>query len=753
MSPAGPVCGTGGIPVTLTTTLPIVAPFTVNYTEDGTAKSITPATFPATIPTLATGAVYVLTGFTYNYPAGTPQAGVYDKTAVTVYPVPTTANAGTDQSLCGATSATLAANPPVSGTGLWTIASGSGGTIATPTVPGSTFTGTNGSTYVLRWTISNGTCISTDDVTVSFPLLAAQPAAFTVSSGTVCQGASGVIYTVPNDPSVTYNWSYSGSGATINGSSNSVTINFSSSATSGNLSVTATNSCNTSAPRTLAITVNLLPTASAGAAVPAICQGGTTAALGGSFGGGAVSAIWSDGGAGGTFANNGGGTPATATYTASAALVSPVTLTLTTSGGSCGTASASKTLNVSPTNTVTRTSAAGTDAQTVCINSAIASITYSTTGATGATVTNLPSGVSGAWAANAVTISGTPSVAGAALTYTITLTGGCGTVTTTGTITVTPAVSIPVFALGSTSTRCLGAGSVSYTASAANTTGLTYSLDGASLTAGNSIDAATGTVTYVAGWSGTTIITASAAGCEGPATAIHTVTILGTLVWNGSVNTDWNVAGNWSCGFIPDATTPVQIQNVANKPVLSAGAVGATKNILIDIGSVLTVSGNKIQITGSITNNGIFDAADGTVEMNGTLIQNIGADVFAGNEIGNLIISNPAGVTLSGPLGVSGIVTVQNGTLASGNNLTLLSTATGTALVDGSGTGQITGNVTMQRYLSSGFGYKYFSSPFNAATVNEFTTMNPSIALLYRYDENRIGIMEHRLLDGLTIKH
>ena len=36
-----------------------------------------------------------------------------------------------------------------------------------------------------------------------------------------------------------------------------------------------------------------------------------------------------------------------------------------------------------------------------------------------------------------MTISGTPTVAGAALTYTVTLTGGCGVITTTGTIAVT----------------------------------------------------------------------------------------------------------------------------------------------------------------------------------------------------------------------------------------------------------------------------------------------------------------------------
>ena len=96
------------------------------------------------------------------------------------------------------------------------------------------------------------------------------------------------------------------------------------------------------------VTVNPLPTVNVGGAVTAICQGGTTAALGGSFGGGATSAVWSDGGAGGTFTNNAGGTPNTTTYTASAASSSPVTLTLTTAGGSCGTTTANKQVTVNP---------------------------------------------------------------------------------------------------------------------------------------------------------------------------------------------------------------------------------------------------------------------------------------------------------------------------------------------------------------------------------------------------------------------
>jgi hypothetical protein len=101
------------------------------------------------------------------------------------------------------------------------------------------------------------------------------------------------------------------------------------------------------------------------------------------------------------------------------------------------------------------TSGAGTDAQTVCVNTAITNITYSTTDATGATFSGLPAGVTGAWAGNVVTIIGSPSVTvGSPYGYTVTLTGGgCGAVNATGTITVT--VNNTVGAASSTPTLCI----------------------------------------------------------------------------------------------------------------------------------------------------------------------------------------------------------------------------------------------------------------------------------------------------------
>jgi Tfp pilus assembly protein FimT len=120
------------------------------------------------------------------------------------------------------------------------------------------------------------------------------------------------------------------------------------------------------------------------------------------------------------------------------------TYTVTLTGG-CGTVTTTGTITVNADNTIALTSALGTDAQTLCINSTITDITYATTGATGATVTGLPAGVTGAWLLDVFTISGTPTEIGT-FNYTITLTGGCGNVTTSGTIIVNPIpTTSPIF--------------------------------------------------------------------------------------------------------------------------------------------------------------------------------------------------------------------------------------------------------------------------------------------------------------------
>ncbi len=154
-------------------------------------------------------------------------------------------------------------------------------------------------------------------------------------------------------------------------------------------------------------------------------------------------------------------------------------------------------------------------------------------------------------------------------------------------------------------------------------------------------------------------------------------------------------------------------------------------------GSQITATdGSEITITdGSLVNDGSFTAqGESTVIFNGNTIHEIGGaetTVFS-----NLTVNNTAGLSISGEaVTVSGIL-LCNGLLETNGKMTLLSGVEGTALIDGAGSGSVSGDVTMQRYLPTGFGYMYFSSPFTTAKVSELA--DEAIESIYRYDENRL---------------
>ena len=162
--------------------------------------------------------------------------------------------------------------------------------------------------------------------------------------------------------------------------------------------------------------------------------------------------------------------------TPSVSVGSPYSYTVTLTGG-CGIISTTGTISVNPNNTISLSSAVGTNAQTVCINAPITTITYTTTGATGATFLGLPSGVNGVWSANTVTISGTPSVSvGSPYTYTVTLTGGAGTISTTGTISVNlnNTVSLSSAVASDAQTVCINAPIANITYTTTGATGATF---------------------------------------------------------------------------------------------------------------------------------------------------------------------------------------------------------------------------------------------------------------------------------------
>jgi len=133
---------------------------------------------------------------------------------------PSPAMAGANQTVNG-TSTSLNATAPMVGTGTWSIISGAGGIIATPTNPQSLFTGLVGNTYQLLWTVSVGASCPDNVDTVTIQFLAA-PALPTIT----CNSAP--LYIHPTDNSGPMGWGCVGvvSGATDdnNGQLNTSTI-------------------------------------------------------------------------------------------------------------------------------------------------------------------------------------------------------------------------------------------------------------------------------------------------------------------------------------------------------------------------------------------------------------------------------------------------------------------------------------------------------------------------------------------------
>jgi hypothetical protein len=116
-----------------------------------------------------------------------------------------------------------------------------------------------GTSYLNGRALSKGGAISLVANTVNF-----LPAAAGTVSGTavVCQGQTGVIFSVPAIANATsYSWTIpSGATITSGANSNSITVDFSISSVSGNITVQGINSCGTgTVSATYAVTVNYLP--------------------------------------------------------------------------------------------------------------------------------------------------------------------------------------------------------------------------------------------------------------------------------------------------------------------------------------------------------------------------------------------------------------------------------------------------------------------------------------------------------------
>jgi len=189
---------------TLSATSPSVGSGSWNVVSGGSS---------VTTPTLNTSAVTGLSlginTFEWVVTNGTCAASS-DTVSITVDAVPTTANAGTDQTIC-ASSDSLNANVPSVGTGTWSVFAG-GSTIVSPGTPNSQVTNLSTGNNILVWTITNGTCpASSDSVTITVD---AMPTASNAGSPqTLCNDS---VLLNANIPSVgTGTWSVVSGGASV----------------------------------------------------------------------------------------------------------------------------------------------------------------------------------------------------------------------------------------------------------------------------------------------------------------------------------------------------------------------------------------------------------------------------------------------------------------------------------------------------------------------------------------------------------
>ncbi|WP_026260290.1 hypothetical protein, partial [Segetibacter koreensis] len=222
---------------------------------------------------------------------------------------------------------------------------------------------------------------------------------------TACKNTTGNNYSINTVTDATsYTWDYTGSGATITGSGTDVTIAFAANATSGNLTVTANNSCGSSAPQTLAITVNAAP------AIPGDITGSTTACKNTTGNNYSINAVtdatsytWDYTGSGVTI--TGSGTSITVAFAANATSGN-LSVTANNACGSSAPQTLAITVNAAPATpgdiTGSTTACKNTTGNNYSINAVTdaTSYTWDYTGS-GATITGSGTSVTVAFAANA----------------------------------------------------------------------------------------------------------------------------------------------------------------------------------------------------------------------------------------------------------------------------------------------------------------------------------------------------------------
>ncbi|MBP7134044.1 hypothetical protein KBA73_02405 [Patescibacteria group bacterium] len=127
----------------------------------------------------------------------------------------------------------------------------------------------------------------------------------------------------------------------------------------------------------------------------------------------------------------------------------------------------------------------------------------------------------------------------------------------------------------------------------------------------------------------------------------------GNCVFVGGISSDWAVAGNWSCAYVPTSVTPVVIPSAKS---VESSAIGAISGPLeIQGGGSLTISGGTFEIDGSFNNVGAFTLTGGAAMNVFGPFTNAGSVALNGGTV-TLLGYNP--ISNSGTISGSGTGTI-----------------------------------------------------------------------------------------------
>ncbi|MFB3386397.1 LamG-like jellyroll fold domain-containing protein [Flavobacterium sp. LAR06] len=513
------------------------------------------------------------------------------------------------------------------GGGLFTPLS-NGGVYSTVTTATMNITGaTAGMNNYQYRCIVGGTC--TPAVTSNAVVLTVNtPSAAPTSIGgitTLCNGGSTTLTAVGGTlgTGATYQW---GTGATVgtNPISGATSITYVTGALNSNTTYWVRIE-NTTSPCTAntggvsqAVTVNtpsVAPTSISGTTT--ICNGSSTTltAVGGTLGTGA-NYQWGTGSVVGTSSLS-GQTGSTLTITPGSSTTYWVRIENTTSPCAATTGGVSQLVTVNQKSADPVSASAGSP--TICNGVSTTLTLNGGGGGTGATIKWYTGSCGGTSVGTGNGLSVSPSVT---TTYygryedgTPCNNSACSSVTiTVNTVTVAPTITIKQ------PTCTVLTGVITVTSPAAGT-GYNYSIDGSDYTNTTGIFTVAENTTY-------NVTTKNSSGCISPA---EPAIILPSSdrVWNGSIDTDWTKAGNWTPNVVPGNTDCVVIPTTGTQPEIAAGTSADAYSLTIGSQGLLTVNSKAILTV--VT--GITVASDGNLvfEDDSSLLQKTENAVNTGN--------------------------------------------------------------------------------------------------------------------------